>query len=111
MYAVQQHLHINAGIVKMVCEGINNCKSCVSKKDKNNYKFEYIKKDDLPDDYIKSTNKRYKPVLSDEDKKKHKKESIKRWQQKKFICSKCNKTYKNSYKCVHNKKCKIDNQK
>ena len=25
MYPIQQHLGINAGIVKMVCEGINNC--------------------------------------------------------------------------------------
>ena len=27
MHALQQHLGINAGIVKMVCEGINNCKT------------------------------------------------------------------------------------
>ena len=27
MHAVQQHLGINAGIVKMVCEGITNCKT------------------------------------------------------------------------------------
>ena len=32
MCAVQQHLSINAGIVKMVCEGINNCKTGISKK-------------------------------------------------------------------------------
>ena len=32
MYAVQQHLQINAGIVKMVCEGINHCKTGISKK-------------------------------------------------------------------------------
>ena len=25
MYPIQQHLGINASIVKMVCEGINNC--------------------------------------------------------------------------------------
>ena len=27
LYAVQQHLGINCGIVKMICEGLNNCKS------------------------------------------------------------------------------------
>ena len=53
MYAVQQHLQINVGIVKMVCEGVNNCKSGVSKKTGNSYKFEYVKKDDLPDNYEK----------------------------------------------------------
>ena len=44
MYAVQQHLGINVGIVKMVCEGINNCKSGISKKDGKSYKFEYVRK-------------------------------------------------------------------
>ena len=33
MYAAQQHLSINAGIIKMVCEGLNKCKSGTSKKD------------------------------------------------------------------------------
>lgn len=33
MYAVQQHLGINGGIVKMVCEGINNRKTGISKMD------------------------------------------------------------------------------
>ena len=32
MFAVQQHLSINAGIVKMVAENINNYKSGISKK-------------------------------------------------------------------------------
>ena len=27
MYAVQQHLGVDAAIVKMVCEELNNCKS------------------------------------------------------------------------------------
>ena len=39
MYAVNQHLGINAGIVKMVCEGLNNNKSGVSKKDGHSYVF------------------------------------------------------------------------
>ena len=37
-------LGINAGIVKMVCEGINNCKTGISKQDNCHYKFEYVKK-------------------------------------------------------------------
>ena len=32
MYAIHQYLGINAGIVKMVCEGINRCKTGISKK-------------------------------------------------------------------------------
>ena len=44
MYVVQQHLGINAGIVKMICKKINNCKTGISKKDGCPYKFEYIEK-------------------------------------------------------------------
>ena len=33
MSAVTQHLGINTGLVKMVCEGLNYCKSGLSKKD------------------------------------------------------------------------------
>ena len=121
MYAVQ-HLQINAGIVKMVCEGLNNCKSGISKKDGNPYKFEYIKQEDLPDNYKKSSNKRKrkrklsdedkkssnkrKIILSDEDKKKHKKELMKKWLKKEYICPKCGNTYKNNYKYIHSKLCK-----
>ena len=32
LYAVQQHLGINAGIVKMISEKLNNCKTGISKK-------------------------------------------------------------------------------
>ena len=76
LYAVQQHLQINAGIVKMVCEGINNCKTGISKKDNCHYKFEYVKKDDMSDNFKKSGNKRSNRV-PDEDKKKHQKEAMK----------------------------------
>ena len=48
MYAAQQHLSINVGIIKMVCENLNNCKSGISKKDGQRYIFEYIKADELP---------------------------------------------------------------
>ena len=104
LYAVQQHLGINAGIVKMVCEGLNNCKSGISKKDGHSYTFEYIKKDDLPDDYKKSANIRPKRV-SDEDKKKHRMEALNKWLKKEYKCLICNKTFKNSYKYVHIKRC------
>ena len=42
MYATQQRLGINVGIIKMVCEGLNNCKSGISKKNGQRYIFEYI---------------------------------------------------------------------
>ena len=103
MYAVQQHLQINAGIVKMVCEAINRCKTGISKKDNCHYKFEYVKKEDMPDNYKKSANKRPKR-LSDEDREKRQKEAIKKWQQKEYKCPRCGKTYKNNYKYIHNKK-------
>ena len=77
MNAVQQNLQINVGIVKMVCEGLNSCKSGVSKKDGHSYRFEYIKQDDLPDNYNKSSNIRPQRV-SNEDKKKHKMHYIKK---------------------------------
>ena len=107
MYAVQQHLGINAGIVKMVCEKINRCKTGISKIDNHSYKFEYVDKQDMPDDYKKSANIRPNKVPI-EDRKKHTTEAIKRWQQKEYKCPKCGKTFKNSYKFVHNKICKID---
>ena len=105
LYAVHQHLGINAGIVKMVCEGINCCKTGISKKDNCYYKFEYVKKEDMPDNFKKSANKHSNRV-PDEDKKKHQKEAMKKWQQKEYKCPRCGKTYKNNYKYVHNKKCK-----
>ena len=48
MYAAQQRLGINAGIIKMVCEGLNKCKSGISKKDGQRYIFKYINADELP---------------------------------------------------------------
>ena len=104
MYAIQQHLGINAGIVKMVCDKINCCKTGISKKDNHHYEFEYVNKQDMPDNFKKSANKRSNRV-PDEDKKKHQKEAKKKWQQKEFKCSRCGNTYKNYYKYVHNKKC------
>ena len=105
MYAVNQHLGINAGVVKMVCEKINSCKTGISKIDNHSYKFEYVNEQDMPADYKKSANIRSNRVPV-EDKKKHHKEAMKRWQQKEYKCSKCGETYKNSYRVVHNKICK-----
>ena len=77
LYSINQHLGINAGIVKMVCEGINNCKTGISKKDNCYYKFEYVNKQDMPDNYKKSANIRSNRV-SVEDRKQNQKESIRR---------------------------------
>ena len=104
MYSIQQHLGINAGIVKRVSEGHHNCKSGVSKKDGCSYTFEYIKEEDLPKNYFKSANIR--PKMSDEDRKKHNTEHIKKWQKKEYKCQNCDKIIKNGSKYVHNKKCK-----
>ena len=93
MYAIQQHL------------SINNCKTGISKIDNHSYKFEYVKKEDMPANFKKSANIR--PIrVSVEDKKKHQKEAIKRWQQKEYECPRCGKTYKNGYKFLHKKICK-----
>ena len=104
MYAVHQHMSINAGIVKMVCEGKNNCKTGISKQDKCHYKFEYVKKEDMPEDYKKSANKMPQRVTK-EERERNRKEAMRRWQQKEYECKKCGKTYKNGYKFIHNKKC------
>ena len=37
MYAAQQKLGINGGIIKMVYEGLNNCKIGISKRDGQRY--------------------------------------------------------------------------
>ena len=100
MYAVQQHLSINAGIVKMVCEGLNNCRSGVSKKNRHSYTFEYVKQDDLPVNYHKSANIRLRRV-SDEEKNKHRAE----WLNMEYKCPECDKTIKNKSKCPHKKHC------
>ena len=103
LYATQQHLGINAGKVRRCCQGINCVKSGISKKDGKRYRFEYVEKEDLPDDHIKSSDTWQK--LSDDEKKKHQKEASKRWMHKEYDCPKCGKTYKNNYKYVHNKIC------
>ena len=69
MYAISKHLGINAGIVKMVCEGLNHCKTGISKRDNFHYKFEYVNEQDMPDDFLKSANKRPQRVSAEDRKK------------------------------------------
>jgi len=105
IYCCSQYLDINHATIQRVCDGVEYRKSGISKKDKQKYTFEYAKKDNMPENYIKSANKRPQRV-SDEDKKKHQKEAMKNWCDKKYICPKCNKVMKNSNRQYHNKKCK-----
>ena len=42
LYSVNKFLSVNAGLVKMICEGFKYCKSATSKKDGQKYKFEYV---------------------------------------------------------------------
>ena len=42
LYSVNKLLNINAGQVKMICEGKNYCKTATSKKDGQKYRFEYL---------------------------------------------------------------------
>ena len=97
-YAVNQHLGIKN--VWNICDGRNGLKSSLSKKDGYRYTFEYVKEEDLPDNYMKSLNIRPRKV-SDEDKIKHKRG----WWNKEYICQKCSKIMKNNSKYKHNKRC------
>ena len=42
LYSVNKILCINAGQVKMICEGLNYCKTATSKKDGQKYSFSYL---------------------------------------------------------------------
>ena len=101
MSAVQQHLDMNAGNVKMICDRDKYRKTGTSKKDGCKYKFEYINEEDLPDNYKKSANIR--PRLSDYDKKLHKKEANKKWRNKDYKCPNCGNMMKNGSKYNRNK--------
>jgi hypothetical protein len=63
LYAVNQHLGINAGIVKMACEGSNNVKSGTSREDGCVYVFNYITKEELPENHKRSANVRPKKII------------------------------------------------
>ena len=94
MYAVNQRLGIHQSIVRKVCEGVYGCKTGKSKKDGKSCTFEYVKKEDMPDNYIKSANERPKRVS----------DGVK-WQNKEWICPKCGKILKNSNRQYHRKIC------
>ena len=104
MYSIKQHLGINAGLVKMVAEGLNYCKSARSKIDGYSYTFEYIKKEDLPDNYKKSANIRPIKYPNDEKRKKIR-EYCRIHNNMEYKCPKCDKVMKNRYKSKHNKDC------
>ena len=104
MHAVEQHLGINHGTVKRVSESCYGRKLLISKKDGHAYTFEYIKEEDLPDNYKKSANIRPRRV-SDEEKKKKRMATIKKWQNIEYECPKCSKVIKNNNKYKHIKKC------
>ena len=105
MYAVQKQLCINVGVVKMACDGINNCKSGISKLNGDRYTFQYINRDDMPSDGIKSRDI-YPKKVPEEIKKAKREEYLKNWQAMDWLCSKCGYTYKNKYRYCHKRKCK-----
>ena len=104
MYSINEHLGINPGLVKMVAEGLNICKTAISKMNQQAYIFEYIDEVDLPDNHFKSSNIRPRKH-TDEEKRILQKERSKRWQQKIFTCPYCNKQLKNGSKLRHKKSC------
>jgi hypothetical protein len=58
IYATHQHLDINHSLIWMACGGLNGVKFCISKKDGCRYKFNYITKEELPEDHKRSLGKR-----------------------------------------------------
>ena len=83
LYSAQQHLSINAGLIKMISECKNGCKIGASKKDGNMYKFEYIEHSQMPKNYKKASDVR--PIkFTEEEKRIRKIESLKKWQKKRI---------------------------
>ena len=104
MYAAEKHLGIDHSIVRRVCNGDYGWKSGRSKKDGKSYKFEYVKEEDLPDNYLKYANKRLRRLTVEEKKKSHY-EACKKWKKKEWKCPRCDKIIKNNSKYIHNKIC------
>ena len=103
IYCCSKYLRINSGAMKRVCDGDMYHKSSKSKKDGQMYKFEYVEKENMPDNYIKSAGR---PQMSEEDKKKHHYEALIKWLNKEYKCPRCDKVMKNRNRQHHNKKCK-----
>ena len=78
MKATSKHLAINHGIVKMVCDGNKYNKTGTSKKDGCKYKFEYVNKDKIPDNYIVKASSDLRKNLYVDDTKLRKLESEKK---------------------------------
>ena len=104
MYSIKENLGINPGLVKMVAEGLNRCKTAMSKMNHQSYIFEYIDEEELPDNYLKSSNIRPRKY-TDEEKRLIQKERTKKWQKQTFTCPNCNKQLKNGSKYTHKKSC------
>ena len=84
LYSGQQHLETNSGIIKMVCEPLNICKTGTSKKDGCKYKVKYIEKQNILNDCdIKKSSNLSKRLTNDQkkvnQKKVNQKKSPKKW--------------------------------
>lgn len=100
MYSAHQYLNININLVKSIRK--NNSRSATSKKDGDPYTFEYIEKDELPENHIKIPQKRQRR-FTDEEVKQNSSESLKRWNLKEYRCPKCDMILTNRSKYYHNK--------
>ena len=100
IYAVKQHLCINHSIIKFSCENQKYYKSGKSKRDGHWYTFEYIKEEDLPQNYIKSNNIRPRKKTHEQIKDRRKNYDTKDWK-----CPNCEKVLRNYSRFHHRKKC------
>ena len=102
MYITSKNLGINIGMISKIIRNETYHKTGISKKDGKRYKFEFVKKEGMPDDYIKSANIRPKRI-SAEEKARRKADRL----NKLFVC-KCGGSYKHQYKNVHKRYCKSE---
>ena len=96
MYAANIDLNINVGLISSCCRGKQ--KTCKSKNNNELYRFELVKKEELPDGAIKSEDLKQP---GDDEVRKQRAENIKKWRNKELKCPQCDKTIKNSYKNEH----------
>ena len=81
-YKAGKELGINPGLIKMVAEGLNKCKTGISKFNQQAYCFEYIDENELPTKSV----------------------SVK-WRKQTFTCPNCKKQMQNGSKYNHMKSC------
>lgn len=84
-YAAEKNLCLKWSNIYLVCNGLT--KTSVSKQDGCSYKFEYVKKENLSDDYIKSANIKPKKMF-DENRKNHQKAAMNIWGNKELFLPK-----------------------